>query len=142
MCQRVSVRNPAELAPTAVALGPYANRLEGVLWTEYEGLLADLASDAEAIRQAVIGTDEAAVVRLPLIKPYAGEEGGVIIRLHERYERDPTQVRGKRKAAAGSLLARYAADILNQRTATYVPVISGSSHQLFRALTLAIQTKT
>lgn len=79
------------------------NRLEAVLWAEYDGRLADLASDAEAIRQAVIGADEAALAKLPLAEPYVGEEGGVIMRLHKRYERDPKLVREKRKAAAGSL---------------------------------------
>lgn len=71
------------------------NRLEGVLWAEYEGRLAHLASDAEAIRQAVIGADEAVVAKLPPVEPYEGEEGGVIMRLHKRYERDPKLVAGK-----------------------------------------------
>lgn len=81
------------------------NRLEGVLWAEYEGRLADLAADAEAIRQAVIGADEAIVAKLPPVEPYEGEEGGVIMSLHKRYERDPKLVREKRKAAeaAGKL---------------------------------------
>lgn len=78
------------------------NRLEGVLWAEYEGRLADLAADAEAIRQAVIGADEAVLAKLPPVEPYEGEEGGVIMRLHKRYERDPKLVREKRKAAAAA----------------------------------------
>ncbi len=78
------------------------NRLEGVLWAEYEGRLADLAADAEAIRQAVIGADEAVVAKLPPVEPYEGEEGGVIMCLHKRYERDPKLVREKRKAAAAA----------------------------------------
>ena len=78
------------------------NRLEGVLWAEYDGRLADLALDAEAIRQAVIVADEAVLAKLPLVEPYEGEEGGVIMRLHRRYERDPKLVRGKRKAAAAA----------------------------------------
>ncbi|MCU6453988.1 HNH endonuclease [Sphingomonas sp. A2-49] len=78
------------------------NRLERVLWAEYYGRLADLATDAEAIRQAVIGVDEAALAKLPPVEPYEGEEGGVIMRLHKRYERDPKLVRQKRKAAAAA----------------------------------------
>lgn len=78
------------------------NRLEGVLWAEYDGRLADLATDAEAISQAVIGADEAIVAKLPPVEPYEGEEGGVIMRLHKRYERDPKLVREKRKAAAAA----------------------------------------
>lgn len=76
------------------------NRLEGVLWARYDYP----ASDAEAIRQAVIGADEAVLAKLPPVEPYEGEEGGLIMRLHKRYERDPKLVREKRKAgAAGSL---------------------------------------
>lgn len=82
------------------------NRLEAVLWAEYGGRLADLAADAAAIRSAVTNADEAAVTKLPPVEPYEGEEGGVIMRLHRRYERDPKLVREKRKAsaAAGSLV--------------------------------------
>lgn len=78
------------------------NRLEGVLWAEYDGRLANLAADAEAIRQAVIGADETVLAKLPPVEPYEGEEGGVIMRLHKRYERDPKLVREKRKAAAAA----------------------------------------
>jgi 5-methylcytosine-specific restriction protein A len=42
------------------------------------------------------------VAKLPLAEPYEGEEGGVIMRLHKRYERDPKLVREKRKAAAAA----------------------------------------
>lgn len=78
------------------------NRLEAVLWAEYEGRLADLAVDAEAIRQAVMNADEALVAKLPAAEPYEGEEGGVIMRLHKRYERDPKLVAEKRRAAAAA----------------------------------------
>ncbi|WP_271300387.1 HNH endonuclease [Sphingomonas sp. CV7422] len=78
------------------------NRLEGVLWAEYDGRLADLATDADAIRQAVLGADEAVLAKLPPAEPYEGEEGGVIMRLHKRYERDPKLVKEKRKAAAAA----------------------------------------
>lgn len=78
------------------------NRLEAVLWAEYEGRLGDLAADAKAIRDAVTNADEVAVEKLPLAEPYEGEEGGVIMRLHKRYERDPKLVAEKRKAAAAT----------------------------------------
>ncbi len=78
------------------------NRLEAVLWAEYDGRLADLAKDADAIRQAVLGANEAAVAKLPPAEPYEGEEGGVVMRLHKRYERDPKLVAEKRKAAAAT----------------------------------------
>lgn len=78
------------------------NRLEGVLWAEYDGRLADLALDAEGIRQAVSGADEAVLAKLPTAQPYEGEEGGVIMCLHKRYERDPKLVFEKRKAAAAT----------------------------------------
>jgi len=78
------------------------NRLEAVLWAEYEGRLGNLAADAEAIRDAVTDADEAAVAKLPPAEPYEGEEGGVIMRLHKRYERDPKLVAEKRKSAAAT----------------------------------------
>ncbi len=40
------------------------------------------------------------MAKLPIVEPYEGEEGGIIIRLHERYERDPKLIAEKRKAAA------------------------------------------
>ncbi|MCD2316379.1 HNH endonuclease [Sphingomonas sp. IC-11] len=78
------------------------NRLEAVLWKEYEGRSADLAADAAAIREAVANADEAVVAKLPAAEPYEGEEGGVIMRLHKRYERDPKLVKEKRNAAAAA----------------------------------------
>ncbi len=96
--------DPAYLAQGKVGM-QRGNRLEAVLWAEYEAKALDLATDAEAITRAVDGADEAAVAKLPPAEPYEGEEGGVIMRLHKRYERDPKLVREKRKAAlaTGSL---------------------------------------
>jgi 5-methylcytosine-specific restriction protein A len=78
------------------------NRLEAVLWKEYDGRLANLATDAKAIRDTVTDADEVAVAKLPSAEPYEGEEGGVIMRLHKRYERDPKLVTEKRNAAAAT----------------------------------------
>lgn len=74
--------------------------LEKVVWADYEGRRADLKADAGVIRQAVTDADETALARLPDAMPYEGEEGGVIMRLHKRYERDPKLVAEKRKAAS------------------------------------------
>ncbi|WP_426261626.1 HNH endonuclease [Sphingomonas sp. DC1100-1] len=74
--------------------------LERVVWAEYQGQWDALAIDAEAIRSAVINADEANTIGQPSGEPYEGEEGGVIMRLHKRYERDPKLVWEKRKAAA------------------------------------------
>lgn len=93
--------DPAYLGQGKVGM-QRGNRLEGVLWAEYAGRLADLAMDAEAISQAVLGANEAAVAKLPPAEPYEGEEGGVVMLLHKRYERDPKLVREKRKAAAAT----------------------------------------
>lgn len=76
--------------------------LEKVVWREYAGHRNRLATDAEAIRLAVAGANEAKLAALPPAEPYEGEEGGVIIRLHKRYERDPKLVAEKRKAASVS----------------------------------------
>jgi 5-methylcytosine-specific restriction protein A len=78
------------------------NRLEAVLWAEYEDRPVNLAADATAIRDAVTNADEVAVAKLPLAEPYEGEEGGVVMRLHKRYERDPKLIAAKRKAAAAA----------------------------------------
>lgn len=76
--------------------------LEKFVWAEYEGRTADLKADAELIRQTVTEANEAAVGKLPEAPPYEGEEGGVIMRLHKRYERDPKLVVEKRKSAAAT----------------------------------------
>jgi 5-methylcytosine-specific restriction protein A len=76
--------------------------LEKVVWADYEGRRADLKADADQIRQAVAEASEIAFVKLPEAPPYEGEEGGVVMRLHKRYERDPKLVVEKRKAAAAT----------------------------------------
>jgi len=76
--------------------------LEKVVWADYEGRRADLEADAKVIRQAVTDANETALAKLPPTEPYEGEEGGVIMRLHNRYERDPKLVSEKRKAAAAT----------------------------------------
>ena len=73
--------------------------LERVLWAEYIGRRAELAADAKTIREAVAAASEASLAKLPTVEPYEGEEGGVVVRLDKRYERDPRLVPEKRKAA-------------------------------------------
>ena len=75
-------------------------KLEKVVWAEYAGRRDVLAADAKEVRLAVGSADEGAVSKLPMTEPYEGEEGGVLMRLHKRYERDPKLVSEKRKAAA------------------------------------------
>lgn len=77
-------------------------KLEKVVWADYEGRREALAADARAIRLAVGAADEQAASKLPIAEPYEGEEGGVIMRLHKRYERDAKLVAEKRKAAASA----------------------------------------
>lgn len=77
-------------------------KLEKVVWAEYEGDGAGLAAAAKIIRDTVKAADETALAKLPLAEPYEGEEGGVVMRLHKRYERDPKLVAEKRKAAAAA----------------------------------------
>jgi 5-methylcytosine-specific restriction protein A len=74
-------------------------KLERVLWEEYIGQRAKLAADAKTIRDTVSAANEAKLAKLPVVEPYEGEEGGVVVRLHKRYERDPRLVAEKRKAA-------------------------------------------
>jgi 5-methylcytosine-specific restriction protein A len=79
--------------------------LEKEIWAEYDGRRADLAADANDIRLTVEAANEAVVEQLPIVQPYEGEEGGIIIRLHKRYERDPRLIAEKKRAAkaAGEL---------------------------------------
>lgn len=74
-------------------------KLEREIWDEYENKPRRLAKDAEAIRQAVSNADEVKIAKLPQADEYVGEEGGVIMRLHKRYERDRKLVSEKRAEA-------------------------------------------
>lgn len=73
--------------------------LEKVVWADYAGQREKLATDAASVREAVEGANETKVAMLPSAEPYEGEEGGVIMRLHKRYERDPKLIVEKRRAA-------------------------------------------
>ena len=79
--------------------------LEKLIWAQYEGRKGDLVAAATEIRLAVETANEAEVEQLPVVTPYEGEEGGVIVRLHKRYERDPRLIAEKKRAAkaAGEL---------------------------------------
>jgi len=85
--------------------------LEKVVWADYAGQREKLAADAASIREAVERADETKVAMLPSAEPYEGEEGGVIMRLHKRYERDPKLIAEKRKAAksAGAMACEVCA---------------------------------
>ncbi|QDX26731.1 HNH endonuclease [Sphingomonas suaedae] len=99
----LKMMNLRALDPTYTAQGKVGMKsggsLEKIVWAEYAERRAELAADAKAIRDAVSSANEAAVAKLPTVEPYEGEEGGVIVRLHKRYERDPRLVAEKRKAA-------------------------------------------
>jgi 5-methylcytosine-specific restriction enzyme A len=73
--------------------------LEKVVWAEYAGEREKLAAEAAVIRDAVERANEAKVASLPAAEPYEGEEGGVIMRLHKRYERDPKLITAKKQFA-------------------------------------------
>lgn len=74
-------------------------RLDRVVWNDYVGRREDLAADAAAIRQAVEQAGEEIVGELPSLAPYEAEEGGVVLRLHKRYERDRKLVDEKLQSA-------------------------------------------
>lgn len=80
-------------------------KIEKALWAEYVGRRERLAKDAAEIRKAITSLDVKAIDTTDADAAYEGEEGGVIIRLHKRYERDSRLVAAKRKAskASGSL---------------------------------------
>lgn len=105
----LKLMNLRSLDPAYTAQGKVGMKaggaLEKVLWADYEGRRQELAADAAKITAVVDVANEAQVAQLPAVEPYEGEEGGVIIRLHKRYERDPRLVRERKKAAlsAGNL---------------------------------------
>lgn len=72
---------------------------EKEVWNEYHDRWDALAEAAKIIRDTVESADETAISKLPVSDPYEGEEGGVIMRMHKRYERDPKIIAKKRKAA-------------------------------------------
>lgn len=73
--------------------------LDKAIWMEFEGRRTDLATEAAMIRKSVEVANEPSIAKLPTVESYEGEEGGVVMRLHKRYERDPKLIREKRKAA-------------------------------------------
>lgn len=75
-------------------------KLERQVWADYAGQPGKLAAEAKAIREAVESANETEVAKLPEAGEYVGEEGGVIMRLHKRYERDRKLIREKLAEAA------------------------------------------
>ena len=75
------------------------NKLEGVLWQQYANDPVGLAKDAQVIRATILAADDTTLSQHPLEPPYEGEEGGVVLAMHKRYERDRKLVREKLKLA-------------------------------------------
>lgn len=99
----LKMMNLRALDPTFTTAGKVGMQsggaLEKVIWSEYVGRRAELAADAKQVRDAISDSDEGVVASLPVVEQYEGEEGGIIVRLHKRYERDPRLI-AKKKAAA------------------------------------------
>lgn len=75
-------------------------KLEKAVWAEFDGRSNELATEAERVRHAIDSLTEVSLD--PVIgadEIIEGEEGGVIMRLHRRRERDRTLV-AKKKAWA------------------------------------------
>lgn len=79
--------------------------LDRAVWNEFSGRADALALEADAIETAVRAAKANIVAGLPEPGDYEGDEGGVILALHKRYERDRKLVRLKKQAAseAGAL---------------------------------------
>lgn len=86
--------DPAFIAQGKVGMSS-GGKLERQVWAEYDGQPAKLAADAKTIRDTIASANEAQIAQLPPAYEYVGEEGGVIMRLHKRYERDRKLVRAK-----------------------------------------------
>lgn len=66
---RLSVRDLLKLDIIEGKVGMQrGNRPEDLLWAQYDERLVDLATDADATRQALIGADEAVVANLPPVE--------------------------------------------------------------------------
>lgn len=70
-------------------------QLEKVVWSTYADDPAALQLEADRIRSAVENVELETLDTLPDVGEAEGEEGGVIIRLHKRYERDRKIIRAK-----------------------------------------------
>lgn len=105
----LKMMNIRAIDPTFVAQGKVGMKaggsLEKKVWAEYFGRREILASDAKAIRDAVEQANEPAAIMLEIQDDYDAQEGGVLIRLHKRFERDSKLKRLKLKASklSGSL---------------------------------------
>lgn len=99
----LKLMNLRALDPSYTAQGKVGMKsggtLEKVIWAEYAGRLPELRRDARGIRDAISKLAQPAIQNVPPVAPYEGEEGGVIIGVHKRYERDSKLIREKRKAA-------------------------------------------
>ena len=74
-------------------------QLEKEVWSRYANDPAALQLEADCIVRAVENVDTEILNTLPNAGEAEGEEGGVIIRLHKRYERDRKIIRAKLHAA-------------------------------------------
>ena len=106
----LKMMNLRALDPAFTAVGKVGmssgGALEKQIWDEYAGNRSRLQADAASIRAAVKSFNLVATSTTPpATEPYVGEEGGVIVRLHKRYERDRKLIARKKEAAivAGSL---------------------------------------
>jgi 5-methylcytosine-specific restriction protein A len=90
--------DPAYLAQGKVGMQA-GGKLEKTVWAEYVDHREKLASDAAAIRSAITALTWPTSDAEDGLPGYEGDEGGVVIRLHKRYERDRRLIAEKKKAA-------------------------------------------
>ena len=99
----LKMMNLRSLDPTFTVIGKVGMQsggaLDKIVWNEYAGRRNALAIDAKTIRDLISSSDEREIASLPNVDEYEGEEGGMIVRLHKRYERDPRLIARKKKAA-------------------------------------------
>lgn len=102
----LKLMNLRSLDPTYTAQGKVGmtsgGKLEKLLWNEFEGREAELRREAQLIRETIQTSDSLTTLPASVEEQYEGEEGGIILRLHRRYERDRRLIAEKRKAAANS----------------------------------------
>lgn len=99
----LKMMNLRALDPAFIAQGKVGMKaggaLEKVIWSEYADRRAELATEAALIKEAIATTDEGEPHASNDRDAYEGKEGGVIVRLHRRYERDSKLISEKKRVS-------------------------------------------
>ena len=82
------------------------SKLDKLVWDQFAADLASLQVEADRITAAIHAAPDTPGYVAPRKEEYEANEGGVIMRLHKRYERDRTLVKRKIEAASAKGLVQ------------------------------------